>query len=70
MTFTNLLFDLAQYSQAADRRTITDTDYICFQRMEARIIEAYQAGKLQQMEYEAASKAYYLIKRRLRAILF
>ena len=70
MTFTGLLFDLAQYSQAADRREITHTDYIYFQKMEARITDAYQAGKIQQIEYDAVNKAYYSIKRRLRAILF
>lgn len=67
--FTELLQLLGDYSEKVDNGTISDDDYIDYQRLEARIINAYKVGYFHNREYEALTGAYYYIKEGARDVL-
>lgn len=67
--FTELLQLLGEYSEKVDNETFSDDDYIEYQRLEARIINAYKVGYFHNREYEALTGAYYFIKEGARDVL-
>lgn len=67
--FTDILQELAQQSAAVDMGTVTHADFVEFQRMEARIIKAYQTGYYKHTEYRTLINAYHYIKDGYRVVL-
>lgn len=67
--FTDILQELAQQSAAVDMGAVTHADFAEFQRMEARIIKAYQTGYYKHTEYRTLINAYHYIKNGYRVIL-
>ena len=67
--FTELLQLLGEYSEKVDDETFSDDDYIDYQRLEARIIDAYKIGYFHNREYRTLTSAYYFIKEGARDIL-
>lgn len=67
--YTKLLQLLGAYSEKVYSGTLTDNDYVDFQRIESRIIEAYKNGKFDNEEYRSLARAYYHIKAAARAVL-
>ena len=67
--FTELLQILGDYSEKVDNETFSDNDYIEYQNLEARIINAYKNGYFHNREYRALTSAYYYIKEGARAVL-
>ena len=67
--FTDILQELAQQSATVDMGTVTHADFVEFQRMEARIIKAYQTGYYKHTEYRTLINAYYYIKDGYRVVL-
>ena len=51
--FTELLTQLAQYSAAVDACTVSHSDFIEFQRLEARIINAHNNGYINHTQKQA-----------------
>ena len=67
--FTELLQLLGDYSEKVDNETFSDDDYMDYQRLEARIINAYKNGYFHNREYRALTSAYYYIKEGARDVL-
>ena len=67
--FTEMLQLFGEYSEKVDNETFSDSDYIEYQRLEARIIDAYKIGYFHNMEYRALTSAYFYIKEGARDIL-
>ena len=67
--FTELLQILGAYSEKVDNETFSDNDYIEYQNLEARIINAYKNGYFHNREYRALTSAYYYIKEGAQAVL-
>lgn len=67
--FTELLQILGDYSEKVDNETFSDNDYIEYQNLEARIINAYKNGYFHNREYRALTSAYYYIKEGARVVL-
>ena len=67
--FTELLQLLGEYSEKVDDETFSDGDYIDYQELESRIINAYKKGYFHNREYRALTSAYYFIKEGARDIL-
>ena len=67
--FTKLLQLLGNYSEKLDNETLTHDDFTEFQRIEPRIIEAYQKGSYRRHEYMVLTGAYYYIKTKARILL-
>ena len=67
--FTELLQLLGEYSEKVDDGTLTHDDFGEFQKLESRIIKAYQRGYFHNREYRALTAAYYFIKEGARIVL-
>lgn len=67
--YTELLQTLSQYSAAVDAGTVSHSDFTEFQRMEPRIIRAYQNGYYKHREYKTLIDTYLYIKEGFRIIL-
>lgn len=67
--FTDHLKTLAEYSEKVDMGTVTNDDYVDFQRMLPRITKAMQDGYYKMPEYEALTRAYHIIKDSFRVVL-
>ena len=67
--YIELLQLLGAYPEKVYSGTLTDNDYVDFQRIESRIIEAYKNGKVDNEEYRLLARAYYHIKAAARAVL-
>ena len=67
--FTELLQFLGEYSEKVDSGSLSHDDYTEYQRLEARIINAYQRGYYHRQEYEVLTGAYYYIKEGARIVL-
>lgn len=67
--FTEYLKTLADYSGKVDTGEITPEDYIEYQELEARIINAYQKGYFTSQQYKSLTAAYYEIKDGFRVVL-
>lgn len=67
--FTELLQLLGEYSEKVDNETLSDSDYIEYQKLEVRIIDAYKIGYFHNREYRALTSAYFYIKEGARDIL-
>ena len=67
--FTDYLKTLADYSEKVDNGEVTHTDFIEFQKLEARIIKAYQTGYFKHPEYSALTTIYSYIKDGFRIVL-
>lgn len=67
--FTDYLKTLANYSEKIDNGEVTHTDFIEFQRLEARITKAYQTGYYHDREYRALNAIYFYLKEGFRIVL-
>ena len=67
--FTELLQILGDYSEKVDNETFSDNDYIEYQNLEARIINAYKNGYFHNREYRALTSAFLFIKEWARDVL-
>ena len=67
--FSELLQQLGGYSERVDAGKITDDDFIEYQRLEARIIDAYQKGSFHNTKYRVLMAAYCHIKEEARQAL-
>lgn len=67
--FTELLTALAGYSAAVDVGTVSHNDFAEFQKLEPRIIRAYQNGYYKHTEYRTLYNAYLYIKEGFRIVL-
>ena len=67
--YTEVLQLLGAYSEMFYSGMFTDNDYINYQRIEQRIIEAYENGQLDNEEYERLIRAYCYIKEAARTVL-
>ena len=67
--FTELLQILGDYSEKVDNAAFSDNDYIDYQNLEARIINAYKNGYFHNREYRALTSAYYYIKEGAQTVL-
>lgn len=67
--FTEILKELAAYSEAADTGTATHSQFIELQRLNVRIIDARNAGYFNRRQYAALSAAYFDIKDGFRDVL-
>lgn len=67
--FTEILKELAAYSEAADNGTATHSDFIELQRLNVRIMDAHNDGRFNVRQYKALSAAYFDIKDNFRVVL-
>lgn len=67
--FTEILKELAEYSAAVDNGTATHEDFIEFQKLGVRIINAHNRGYFNRRQYSALDNAYFDIKEGFRIIL-
>ena len=67
--FTDILTALAGYSAAVDTGAASHNDFTDFQKLEARIINAYQTGYFKHTEYRTLYNAYSYIKAGFRVVL-
>ena len=67
--FTEYLTALAGYSRKVDSGNVTDSEFIEFQKLEARITNAYKVGYYKEPEYRALIQIYQYLKDGFRIVL-
>ena len=60
--YTELLKILAEYSERVDAAEVGHDDFIEFQKLQPRIIKAYQTGYFKHREYTTLNNIYYYVK--------
>ena len=67
--FTEILKELAAYSEAADTGTATHSEFLELQRLHVRIMDAHNTGYFNRSQYAALNAAYFDIKDNFREVL-
>ena len=67
--FTEILKRYGELSEAADNGTATSTQFIELQRLDVRVMDARNAGYINERQYRALSSAYFDIKENFQAVL-
>ncbi len=57
--FTDILKELCEYSEKVDTGTATHEDFGNLQKLQPRIIKAYQEGRFHRPEYTALMNTYF-----------
>lgn len=67
--FTEVLRDLAEWSERVDDGSITNNEFAELQRLEPRILRARHEGRFEADEYRALMSIYHYIKDGARCVL-